>query len=886
MDRKLKISLIIIAGVLGFAYAAFLFIVPALINPENYSGDIKTAVKEACGLEIEPGTLKVRTYPDLSAGVTAENTQLFIPGNEQPSLKVGKAGVKVKLLPLLFKRLEFAEVYVNNPEISVIKLKNGKYDIENAIKIPEQDKVEDEIAAQKKNESDIKLVFDGIDIIVRDYKVNLTDKSGAKAQTAGLKGELIRISEFQPDKFIKIATKGEFLVGQEPRITYDIKFSNETSPEMSTEEALPEENTQTGRFDPLEGILKYNLKADIKADLKLKNGKNPKDSGYIKGFLDFDKLSFTIDGKPLPDSYGKFKFAGKKLDIDSKLFITPASFIAITGNVNDIDKQDIDLNVKSSDINLNDIKRFAYSLADAVKADTKVLNDIGLAGSLKADFNVKKNNYQGYLNLKNVQISHKELSQPLKNLNSNVQFGKNKIVFENTAGYLGDIRFDVVGDISQKLVADVKVLAPAVNCATVYGIVNNSKLFADLKPQLKDINSVSGLVNAEVHIKGDLNKEVLPQIKLTPDNVRAYYVPSKLPVSIVSGTITTDTKNTKLKSLSLKVSESPVKVKGEISDKKGVQDINITIDGKLLNSDVAKYLPADVKKSLKANANMPFDAVISGKPDDLNVSAQIDVDNLTPGLAINHPKGTSIIASINANVKPKVVSFKNSGLFTATNTLKTKDGRYDLTSVPKLVVLEGGISGIDTSNPTLNNIKADISGFDISLLEPKGKLQINGNLVITGKSISPKATGTLSVRNIDIPSMQLTGKTVDLALKESEILANIDLIDIAGSKFAANAALNNNLALPLQVKSAKVTSEFADLDKLSAVMQAAAVQTSSPKTKKKGNSVAVSHSVGPQDVPVLIKSGTFTAQKLITAGFPVENVFCEFFIDRINELKV
>ena len=150
------------------------------------------------------------------------------------------------------------------------------------------------------------------------------------------------------EKYAKIIARGSFLVENEDKINYDLAFETEL-PLVEEEKAKTSENkAETAdvskkssqpaqRIDPLEGILKYDLKGNIAADLSLKEKGQIPD---IKGFLKFDKLSLKVDGKKLPDSHGQFDFSGKKIVMDSKLFITPASFFAITGKVNNLAKQD------------------------------------------------------------------------------------------------------------------------------------------------------------------------------------------------------------------------------------------------------------------------------------------------------------------------------------------------------------------------------------------------------------------------------------------------------------------------------------------------------------------------------------------------------------------
>ncbi len=906
MGKKSKIVLSIIAGLIILVYAAFLFVVPAVVNQGSFNQEIKKAAKEATGLEVELGELKVHTYPDLSVGVTVKNVKIKTSETKN-LLKIKAASVKIPLFPLIFRKLEIADVKLDSPEIFLTRLKNGKYNIEEILENAQQ---QQNISKQKANaainskihpeQSSIEPVFNGIDVLVKNYKINLTDKSAPHERHFVLKGDIFKVSNFNPEKYAKIVAKGEFLTENQPDITYNVSIAtdlplgqnNEKEAKNSTKLAKKVQKSSTKsiknaqNFDPLDGLIKYGLKGNIAADLKLKNRGNIPE---INGFLNFDKLSLKIDGKRLPDSNGKFKFSGKKIGIDSKLYITPESYLEIAGKINNLAKQDFDINVKSTEIQLNDIKKFANSFADALNIDMKPLNKIEVSGKLKADFNLKKDNYQGYLDLLGVRISDKDISRPLKDFNSKLKFNKNKVVFEDTSGFLGDIKFDVNGYVTSRLLSNITVNAPDINLKSVVNLINNSKMLADLRPQLKDFKNISGNISATAQIKGRLDKEIAPEININVGKISLYHIPSKIHISVTKGNIKANAKKADLNNVTAVISNSTLNISGEITDLAKVPNINIIANGKISAADIKKYSPKEVRQALKAGEDLPIAVKITGTPENMDLTAQTNIDNLAYIVSFDQPKGVSNIINIAANIKPDTIYLNDSGLFAGSNMVKDSSGFYNLASASKLLSIEGTINNYNSPKPYLDNVKVNISGLNLKLSEPEGKAQINGNLVVNGKTDAPKVLGTLSIRNITVPAFKFKANNIDVTLKDNEILVNTEILNFSGSNAKLSAVLENKLSPPFLVRSVTVNSDFIDIDKLSTAFQPASVgHTASAKADRSNthSSKLAGTQIKPQDFPIIIRSGKFSAKKLVASKLINNNLFFDFAINPINRLSI
>ena len=135
--NKHKVLISVILSLIVIFYLAFLFVVPNVINLNNYKKDIQKLVSDTTKLNLDFDNLKIVTTADLKAGVNIENAALsYADGKKIASVK--DAEVKIAVLPLIFKTLRVTDISAANLEANVTLQKDGQVDvvrhIENHIK--------------------------------------------------------------------------------------------------------------------------------------------------------------------------------------------------------------------------------------------------------------------------------------------------------------------------------------------------------------------------------------------------------------------------------------------------------------------------------------------------------------------------------------------------------------------------------------------------------------------------------------------------------------------------------------------------------------------------------------------------------------------------------
>lgn len=125
MSRLLKIILYILASVILLIIIATVAI-PLFINPNDFKPEIQTAVKENTGRDLViEGDLDLSIFPwiGISTGkLSLSNAKGF---SEQVFAEIDESNVKVKLLPLLSKKLEVSRIVLKGLNLNLAKNKQG-----------------------------------------------------------------------------------------------------------------------------------------------------------------------------------------------------------------------------------------------------------------------------------------------------------------------------------------------------------------------------------------------------------------------------------------------------------------------------------------------------------------------------------------------------------------------------------------------------------------------------------------------------------------------------------------------------------------------------------------------------------------------------------------
>jgi len=131
----------IIVGVIVIALVAALMIIPNLIPSDVYRSNIETAGSKALGRDVKVGGhVGVSIFPRIEAraeGGTISNPAEF---GAAPFASMKELRAAVKLIPLLFGKVEIDEFVMVDPKIDLIQLENGRNNWTFDLPKPEEEK--------------------------------------------------------------------------------------------------------------------------------------------------------------------------------------------------------------------------------------------------------------------------------------------------------------------------------------------------------------------------------------------------------------------------------------------------------------------------------------------------------------------------------------------------------------------------------------------------------------------------------------------------------------------------------------------------------------------------------------------------------------------------
>jgi AsmA protein len=126
MKKFLKWGAIVVGGLIAFVIVALL-VIPMFVNVRQYKPMIEKRVAEATGRTVSFGDdLRLSLFP--WAGLTFSDLQMGNPPGfaEKEFLTVKSFDMRVKLLPLFFKDIQVQRFVLNEPQIVLVKSKDGR----------------------------------------------------------------------------------------------------------------------------------------------------------------------------------------------------------------------------------------------------------------------------------------------------------------------------------------------------------------------------------------------------------------------------------------------------------------------------------------------------------------------------------------------------------------------------------------------------------------------------------------------------------------------------------------------------------------------------------------------------------------------------------------
>lgn len=325
MGRKSKLLISLLTGTV-FLYCGYYFGVPSILNSQKSMNFIKTSAKKETGFDIELKNAKFKTGLLPSILFSADEFNILNP-DLSTALKVEKINTKIKLLPIITKKIDIERFYAQSLYANLVldkdfKLKLGSYTIP-------------EVKEQK-----LKLNKASLDL--KNYNIVLDDQTIQK--TIRLNGKNFILSDFTNDKRIKFSTESELFTGQKQSIInadIDIKLplTNLSENKLSINGKVKDLNfsdfstyaalISNNKIQKLSGIINLDLEttSDKNGHKKIKGNLSVNNFGLMQNDISSsiycpDKLDINTTISLLKNGINIEDLTAKSKGIDTKLFGT------------------------------------------------------------------------------------------------------------------------------------------------------------------------------------------------------------------------------------------------------------------------------------------------------------------------------------------------------------------------------------------------------------------------------------------------------------------------------------------------------------------------------------------------------------------------------------
>lgn len=566
--KAFKVIFISVLTLAIAAYLGFLFVLPYCIDLNKYSPQITKIIQDNSDIQVELSGLKVKTGWDFSAGAFVDKTDLKYKNGEKFA-QINDLEVDLSLLSLLFDNIKIDRIKADKILANL-----------------EVEKIQD-FAKMKNKNSNFHFSSDMPKISIKKYRISLLDKR----KNYTLKGQNLKISDFVLNKQIKIKTDGNVILNNRGQISYNLSIFAKN---------LKKKKVQYVDIVKIfDDLYKYNLNANINADLKINEDTN------IDGKINIDKIFFTFAGKTYPQSNLKLNFKGDKARINSSFHVDNVSKALITGFFKTGKDKYVDLQVVSDKINIHDILVIVKAMSKPF--GLKNLQDIDAQGFLKANFSVKsdfkKIKSNGYLKIKDASVTDKPKKVSLKSLNADIDFSQDAVNIRQANAKLNSQPIAIKGSIDKNANANVVILGENLQLNGVLFAAGQGKI-------LKDNDISSGIVNLKAILKGRLYKAV-PKIQVNLANVALKNKPS----------------NSKIYVKNIAVNSEQNKGRAEITALKILPEVSAVISAPKISFDFDKK-DLNIKKTYLYVNNIRTD--LSGKVSDINSTPHLNINILIP----------------------------------------------------------------------------------------------------------------------------------------------------------------------------------------------------------------------------------------------------------------
>ena len=892
-------------------YLAFIFVLPRAVDLNQFKPKIQQLAQEYSKLDVNFENAQIITTPLLAIGIQAEDLSVKLPdGSLLTSANKIKTRLSLPHLLVLCVKVSCAEI--DSPVIN-LEIQNGKQfkiiTLVESILNDGDDTIEQKLLqadAQAESQAakmPLPIRINIPSIKINNYKAVINDLKTSHSLT--LKGETLVLG--YNGKSFKVKTNSQLMSDQNTNITANINL-NCFIPKAAKldKEDDPQEIIDIPFVNPVLIYRDYDPKGNINMDMKIRQRKN---TILTYGTLNLDNLTMSLSNVTLPPSYIHLNTRGTRANIDTNLVIKEGQAVNILGLINYGRYKLADLKIKSDKIYFNDVIILTKALLDTLR----IKNDLNLFagyGYVVADTQFKTNfktlKSAGDIKIKDAGIVNKKYNLNFMNFNSLIDLNNNLLQIKDTGATINGTDIKINGSINEKSIADINVYLEKLPLAPLF------KSFAPA--ELKNAYEItSGNIYADVNLTGEL-KKAISNIKVGLKDFSMYEKASKIKLANNSfeGNFTSDLKNitgnitnkgfkvTIPQSTSIITSDdtvinidknditinpsvlkinntSTITLNGKIANYNSNPHFDITADGKLVSEGIKQLGGSMAAPFIDAKGIIPFIAKINGdkKKQTLDITIDTDRSNYLTPVHLNLLAGKNTAIKSTIDFKQDRIKIHDSGVYIKTQIPDEKNPDKIITKYNEVIGLSGTVTGLN-STPHINVLKiktqGDLNGSIQGL--DNSSFTFGGHLFSYGALPAPRFKGKFTIKNINIPTLYTTVKTIILDFKGNVLETRVSDLNLNDSVMQINTNISLLPAANIIIDSLNLNSDYIDLDKMMKVSDAAMklIPQSGVSAVPAGSSTASA------DISVELRNGKVNIKRAKTGGIDASNITCNLLM--------
>ena len=800
------LSLFLLAG--AVLYYGALLIIPNIIDLNEYKDAFAVEAEKQSGFKISCEDISFKRSFTPYFKIHVHHWVVLYP-NDEIFLKINDADIKVKILPLLFKKIVIKDAVFKRPIINITLYKDFTTSLEKYI---DPEKTVDTNGF--KLDSIIK------DTVCERYKLKIFDETTKK--TFYLEGDNLKVLDLKPYERINLVLKGSLFEGKKEYINYDIavkSYIGKTENKLTT--------------SPFKQISDYDVKGSVSGNLEIAKNNN------LKGNLSLKDFSVVIDDNVLSNNSADLLFKGEEVEITSSLHTSNKDEAKIKGKFNYGKKKNIYLTTNARKINIEKLQKVLSVISQSLNipnhyADVKLTGLLNANFTLNSDFKKLKSN--GSAEIINAEILHKNLPYKVNRINSQVNFNNNKISIEKAQAYVNSTPVNITGVVNEDVSVDIKAYSNNLDLPAVSGLfLKDDKLPFFLK---------KGKLSFTSDITGRIDKNISLNTSILLSDIAAVEKKQKLPVKAdevkidikssagkYSGEVLCSNLNTVFNTVNIyskdfkfsfnekmfKIPEnvitaanSSVKFNGVIDNYLQTLTGNVYFSGNIAAEDIAKILSKSINQPYKASGTIKTNGNINFIKDEININAQLksNKDNYLSYLVIKELLNKPSVLSLDAHIKNDDITIKE---FSVSEDTEQK-------TLTRLSVT-GQI--LNKKEPVLKNLKIRIPESITASMNFMGgeEISLNGDITLNNTLKDPDIKGNINIHRYAVKNLYTLVRNANVSLNNDNIRVIAPDVSVNTSKFNILLDIEPKLADVITVSNAQVNSLNLDLNTLFSLIE-------------------------------------------------------------------